>query len=107
MFTKEDLGSILGMIEFTWQGGGVRSEEQAMAVHNLKAKTQQLLQNPAALAALSAPTPPAGDEKKKCGKCGGNCGDCGNCGDEKKHQKKPDGPPKAKTEPKEEAKVAG
>ncbi len=53
MFTKEDLGSILGMIEFTWQNGGVRSEAQAMAVHNLKAKVQQLL-NPKP----AAPTPP-------------------------------------------------
>lgn len=83
MFTKEDLGSILGMIEFTWQNGGVRSEAQAMAVHNLKAKVQQLL-NPRPV------TAPAPEKKKK--------GDC--CGDEKKEEKKPDGPPKAKEVPK-------
>ena len=94
MYTADDLNTILGMIEFTWQGGGVRSEAQAMAVHNLKAKTQQLL-NPKP----TAPTSPAGGEKK-CGKCGGNCGDCGNCGDKGKEEKKPDGPPKAKEAPK-------
>ena len=91
-YTTDDYRNVLNMIEFAWQGGAVRSEAQAIALNNLKVKTQQLL-NPKP----AATTPPAGDEKKKCGKCGGDCGDCGNCGDKGKEEKKPDGPPKAKT----------
>ena len=81
MYTADDLKNVLGLLEFAWQNGGVRSEGQGVAFSNLRVKTQQLLNpNPA------APTPPAGDEKKKKGDC---------CGGEKKEEKKPDGPPKA------------
>lgn len=81
MFTKEELGTILNMIDFTWQNGGVRSEPQAMAFNRLKVKTENMLKNP--LPEVPAPTP-------------GKKDDCGNCKDKKKPVKKPDGPPKAK-----------
>ena len=90
VYTTDDYRNVLNMIEFAWQGGAVRSEAQAIALNNLKVKTQALLQPKPA-----APAPAAGDEKKKCGKCGGDCSDCGNCGGEKKEVKKPKGPPKA------------
>ncbi len=81
-YTTDDYRNILNMVEFAWQGGAVRSEAQAIALNNLKVKTQQLLQPKPAAA-----TPPAGDEKKKK--------DC--CGDKDKTKKQPPGPPKAAT----------
>ncbi len=108
VYTPDDLNNVLGMIDFTWQNGGVRSEAQAMALNGLKMKTQQML-NPQP----AAPPPPLGGEKKKCGKCGGDCADCGNCGDKAKAQEKPKGPPKAELverpvdEPKEVATAKG
>lgn len=93
-YTTDDYRNVLNMIEFAWQGGAVRSEAQAIALNNLKVKTQQLL-NPKPAAAA-----PAGGGEKKKDPC---------CGDEKKEEKKPDGPPKAagdekKEEPKKETK---
>ncbi len=91
VYTSDDYNNVLGMIDFTWANGGVRSEAQAIALNGLKVKTQALLQPKPA-----APPPPPGDEKKKCGKCGGDCADCGDCGGEKKVVEKPKGPPKVK-----------
>lgn len=95
MLSPKECQIVVNLVEFFWQGGGVRSEQMAMDVHNLKSKVMQMSQNPAP----AAPTPPAGDEKK-CGKCGGDCSDCGDCGDEKKEVEEPKGPPKAKEAPK-------
>lgn len=83
-YTTDDYRNVLNMIEFAWQGGAVRSEAQAIALNNLKVKTQQLL-NPKP----AAPIPPAGGHKKK----GDDC--CG--GEHKEPKEKPKGPPKAKT----------
>ena len=93
MFSKEELGTILNMIDFTWQNGGVRSEPQAMAFNRLKVKTQNMIENPPPEIPVT-PTP-AEKPKKKCGKCGGDCGNCGDCGNKKKLVEKPKGPPEA------------
>lgn len=100
MYTADDLNNVLGLIEFAWREGGVRSEAQASAFHNLKNKTQQLL-NPQP----TAPTSPAAGGKKGKDDC------CG--GKHKEPKEKPKGPPKTaagdekKEAPKEEAKAEG
>ncbi len=96
-YTADDYSNVLGLIEFAWREGGVRSEAQASAFHGLKMKTQQIL-NPQPTA---APAPAGGKKKDDC--CGGE--------HKGKEVEKPKGPPQAgtgdekKEAPKEEAKT--
>jgi hypothetical protein len=79
----------LGLLDFAWREGGVRSELQGRAFASLRVKTEQLL-NPAP--AAPAPTPTEKKEDKDC--CGG---------EKEKDKTPPKGPPKVE-EPKAESK---
>lgn len=57
MLDQKECQIVVDLIGFTWQNGGVRSEQAAMDLHQLKAKVTHMAQN---LTPPAAPPPAVG-----------------------------------------------